>query len=73
MCIRYAEKFFGVTLDSTGPAPQYGKTVMGYGSKIPTHHRVRLNSEGPWRRVYATCYSNVASHWIMVLGIKYHL
>jgi len=34
----------------------------GYGSKIPTQYRVFFN--GRWRRVYAICFSNVATHYI---------
>lgn len=34
----------------------------GYGSKIPTEYRVHYN--GRWRRVYAICFSNVATFYI---------
>lgn len=43
-------------------APRSGRTVTGYGSKIPTPYMVRW--EGRWRRVYAACYGNAASHYI---------
>lgn len=42
--------------------PKYWRTVTGYGKKLPTEYMVRHN--GKWRRVYAVCYSNSASHYI---------
>lgn len=42
----------------------------GYGSKIPTDHQVRLMGETAWRKVYAICYSNVASFYIISYGNK---
>lgn len=47
----------------TRPAPRSGQTRTGYGSKLPTEHMVHF--EGRWRRVYAICYSNAASHYIL--------
>jgi len=44
-------------------------TASGYGSKIPTRYRVRhLSMSGArrWRRVYAMCYSNVATLYILI-------
>ena len=55
----------------TKPCRPYGQSAMGYGRKIATGHIVLV--KGKWRRVYATCYSNAASHWIMVKGEKLHV
>jgi hypothetical protein len=37
-------------------------TATGYGNRIPTVYMVKW--QGKWRRVYAACYSNVASTYI---------
>lgn len=47
------------------------QTVTGYGLKLTTRYKVAF--KGRWYRVYATCISNVASHWIMSQGRKIHL
>ena len=48
-----------------------GTNVTGYGTKITTiwkiPHLDRLY------RVYATCFSNCASHWILAKGEKLHV
>lgn len=41
-----------------------GQSEDGYGKKITTDKKVQL-PDGKTYRVYATCFSNVASHWIM--------
>lgn len=43
-------------------APRF-YSATGYGSRIPTGYMVRQPG-GRWRRVYAACWSNVASHFI---------
>ncbi len=48
--------------------PATRRTVTGYGSKIPTDHKVEY--AGRLRRVYYTCYSNVAKYFIIVNGEK---
>jgi hypothetical protein len=45
-----------------------GQSLTGYGSKITTDYKVEY--EGRLYRVYATCFSNAASHWILVKGEK---
>lgn len=45
------------------------QTATGYGSKLTSPYKVRFL--GRWYRVYYTCYSNVASHWIVARGEKY--
>lgn len=49
-----------------------GQDQYGYGKKITTERMIKL-SDGKKYRVYATCFSNVASHWIMRDGQKLHL
>ncbi len=54
--------------DATAPPNPY---AYGYGSKIPTRYWVRLTTDpatGPWRRVYAMCYGNAASLYILSRG-----
>lgn len=40
-------------------------TASGYGSKIPTGYLIKLQGEGREYRVYAVCYSNAASFYIV--------
>ena len=42
-------------------------TASGYGARIPTRHMVRT-IDSRWRRVYATCFSNAATLWIIENG-----
>lgn len=60
-----------------------GQDQFGYGAKITTEYMVQFASgpgtDGPdekgdkrWRRVYCTCFSNVASFWVERNGITYH-
>lgn len=48
-----------------------GQDEMGYGSKITTNRQVKVGNR--WFRVYATCFSNAASHWILKAGKKLFL
>ena len=41
-------------------------TASGYGSRIPTRYRVKINVR--WRRVYCRIYSNVGT---LFIGKKY--
>ena len=50
-----------------------GQGTDGYGSKITTDILLRFTGEKQLRRVYATCYSNAASHWITYYGQTLHL
>ncbi len=47
-----------------------GQGVMGYGNRISTDRKIRFKGEKIWRRVYAICYSNAASHYVRVKGKK---
>ena len=48
-----------------------GQSQSGYGQKITTDYMVEINST--LYRVYATCWSNAASHWIRCKGETLHL
>lgn len=50
-------------------APKSGRTVTGYGSKLPTSHMLRINNR--WRRVYAICYGNASTCFIMLNRMRY--
>ncbi len=50
-----------------------GQHETGYGLKITTDIVLKFQNEKRERRVYATCISNAASHWIMYNGRKVHL
>jgi hypothetical protein len=43
--------------------PRYGRTLSGYGRKIPTRYMVRYGAT--WHRVYAAQYGNSASIYIV--------
>jgi len=45
-----------------GDTPR-NRSVSGYGNRIPTQYRVRT-IDNRWRRVYAICYSNVATLYV---------
>ncbi len=47
-------------------------TANGYGRKLPTRYMLSFNC-GRFRRIYATCFSNVASYWVIVSGKKLYL
>ena len=47
------------------------QTATGYGRKITTIWKIPHN--GRLYRVYATCFSNCASHWIMSKGEQLHV
>lgn len=44
------------------------QTATGYGSKLVTEWMISYC--GKLYRVYATCYSNAASHWFVAKGRK---
>lgn len=50
-----------------------GQSQDGYGSKIITDRMVKFHGEKRQYRVYATCFSNVASNWIVKNGKKLHI
>lgn len=50
------------------------QTASGYGRKLTTEWKIHYASSpltvGRLYRIYATCFSNVASHWFMCKGQK---
>ena len=49
-------------------APRSGQTASGYGNRLATCHMLHI--AGCWRRVYAICYSNAATCYIIKKGEK---
>jgi len=49
-------------------APRSGRTVSGYGSRIPTDTMIRYGNV--WRRVYVAIYGNAGSAYVMIQGQK---
>ena len=47
--------------------------ASGYGRKIPTRWLVRIDGSDRFRRVYAICFSNCASHYITMKGKMYFI
>ena len=47
------------------------QTASGYGRKLTTRYKLPCGRR--LRRVYATCISNAASHWIVIDGVKVYL
>lgn len=54
------------------PPSAYNRSATGYGNRIPTYYKVRVDNAGPWRRVYAICWSNAASFWVSVKGQRFY-
>lgn len=52
----------------TTDMPRSGRTASGYGSKLPTSYMLRVGNR--WRRVYAICWSNVSTCYIIKKGEK---
>lgn len=48
-------------------APTYGRSASGYGSKIPTRHKIRIG--GRLRRVYVMLFGNSGSAYVVVDGV----
>ena len=57
---------------ANGKMPTYNRSQSGYGSKIPTSWKVQLDGK-KWRRVYAICYSNCGSAYIVEKGKPVYL
>lgn len=53
------------------PAPQSGKNVSGYGSKIPCSKMIQTEQNGIFRRVYCRIFSNIGTCYIVVKGERY--
>lgn len=50
-----------------------GQDETGYGKKITTDVVLRFDGSNRRYRVYATCFSNAASHWITYKGKRLSL
>ena len=46
--------------------PRSGQNTSGYGSKLPTCYMLHIGNR--WRRVYAICWSNVSTCYIIKNG-----
>ena len=55
------------------PVHPHGQSVTGYGAKISTNRMLRFNGCTRLYRVYATCFGNCASQWVLVGGDKFHI
>lgn len=53
------------------PNNMFPRSRTGYGAKIKTDYCVKMRNR--LYRVYATCYSNCASLWILAGGKTLHL
>lgn len=59
------ENVTGTRSDETPPT--YGRSASGYGGKIPTAYEIQYL--GRWRRVYAMCYGNACTLYVLVRGV----
>lgn len=48
------------------------QTASGYGCKLTTHYMLET-PDGRKRRVYAMCFSNAASHYVIINGETFML
>lgn len=55
-----------VTDTMTTEVPASGRTVSGYGGKIPTRHKIKYLDV--WRRVYVMTYGNGGTPYVNVGG-----
>lgn len=47
------------------PQP-FARTATGYGAKLPTRYMLRIGTR--WHRLYAMCYGNTSTHYIVKAG-----
>jgi hypothetical protein len=71
MSVVYAESDFFLDWMRDEFVPM-NRSKSGYGSKIPTQYRIKC-ADNRVRRVYAICYSNAASHYILVSGNRKYI
>lgn len=55
----------------TQHTPKYTPTASGYSAKIPTRFMAMVNNR--FYRVYAGCYSNVASYYVLIKGERVYV
>ena len=68
--INYLPELFINRIENT--AKPRSNNVSGYGSKLPTDKLIHC-ADGFKRRVYARCYGNAASQYIIVQGKEFYL
>ena len=68
MCVEYLTESYRERIDTI--PTRLMQTASGYGSKLRTDRMIQFYSGGPWRRVYAICYSNCASCYVLVNGTR---
>ena len=74
MSVDYLEDNFTNYLVEIDPPKRLPRVRLdGYGHKIPTSYVVNFSQPKKRCRVYATCWSNVASFWVQRNGKVYHL
>ena len=74
MPVDYLEDHFTNYLVEIDPPKRLPRVRLdGYGHKIPTSYVVNFSQPKKRCRVYATCWSNVASFWVQRNGKVYHL
>ena len=74
MSVDYLEDNFTNYLVEIDPPKRLPRVRLdGYGHKIPTSYVVNFRQPAKRCRVYATCWSNVASFWVQRNGKVYHL
>ena len=66
MALAYTDPTKVTDVRSEDTAPNYGRTVSGYGGKIPTRHMIRYGNR--WHRVYVMQYSNSGTAYIVAGG-----
>lgn len=47
------------------------QTTSGYGNRLTSRKMVRTEEKGPWRRVYARCFSNSCTAYVTIKGRNY--
>ena len=55
----------------TQHTPKHTPTASGYSGKIPTRFMAMVNNRA--HRVYAGCYSNVASFYVLIKGQRVYV
>jgi hypothetical protein len=59
--VQYAENF---ELFIKEPIPK-NRSVSGYGNKLPTPYVLKFSGSKRWYRIYAICYSNIGSLYVI--------
>jgi hypothetical protein len=67
MSVTYLDPADVVDIVVDPAAPNYGRSVTGYGPNIPTRYRLKL-ADGRTRRVYVMAYGNSGSAYVVVGG-----